>query len=102
MKFGERADNEFVDAAADDIRRQAKIQELTTRRNLFFWIAWVVTVCALLSVVAEIFDTNRGQHGSGVAAPLFFAAAMEWMLAHKFDSDVRLLKLVEKLKKLSQ
>ena len=95
MKSFSRADNEFIDAAADDSRRHAKIEEITQRRSQFHWLAWGMTACALLFVIADIFSEQRN---SGAMAPFFFAAAIQWMQVFKCESDLRLLKLVEKLK----
>ena len=97
MKYFDRADNEFVEAAADDSRRHAKIEEITRKRNQFHWTAWLMTGCALLFIIADIF--SKQQHTSGAPAPLFFVAALQWMQIFKCESDLRLLKLVDKLKK---
>lgn len=84
---------EFVEQGADDSRRQAATHQLTRKRNLLFWCAVVTTLCAL----ALFFMPSRS---SGVGAAIGFAAAIHWMLVFKYESELRLLLMIGKLKSL--
>lgn len=93
MRLFQREDIEFVEQGADDLRRQAAIQQLTRKRNLLFWCAVVTTLCAF----ALFFVPSRS---SGVGAAIGFAAAIHWMLVFKYESELRLLLMIGKLKSL--
>jgi hypothetical protein len=85
-----KQDEQFDRMAADPARRRKGIDDLSSRRNVLFWCAVVVTLCAL----AMFFFSNRS---SGGGSALGFAAAVQWMLVFKFESDLRLLRVVERL-----
>jgi hypothetical protein len=95
MKDAHRNDNNFVDAAVDDTRRRAKIQELAKQRQKLIWGAGVVTVCALGTAFIDGFGKSNNAAG---CALILFVATMNWILLFKCESELRLLKLVDKLK----
>lgn len=96
MKDFDEADNVLIEMAVDDSRRQVAIKNLTRKRKHFFWCAAFFTVC--LSVIGFSEVCGKTQN-SGFVAMDAFAAAMTWMGVFNCQSDLRLLKLVEKLKK---
>ena len=95
MKTSDRDDNNFVDAAVDDTRRQAKIEELTKQRNKLSWSSGIVTACALGVAFIDGFGKSNN---ATLSALILFVATMNWILLFKTESDLRLLKVVEKLK----
>jgi len=92
MKFLQRTDNEFIGMGADSARRPAAIQDLTWRRALMVWCAVVCTLCAFVCFVVP----GSGSHGEGSAS---FVACVMWIQVMKLESDLRLLKMVEALRK---
>ena len=96
MKISDQEDNNFIDAAADDSRRRAMIEGLARQRKVFRWIAPITTLCALTIAFIDGFEKSGNAAGSALA---LFIATMNWVLLFKCESDLRLLKLVEMLKK---
>jgi hypothetical protein len=92
MKLFQRTDDEFIGMGADSARRPAAIQNLTWRRALMFWCAVVCTLSAFVC----FFVAGSGSHGEGPAA---FVACVMWIQVMKLESDLRLLKMVEALRK---
>jgi len=80
-------DQQFVDMAVDGTRRRAAIADLSRRRTLMFWCA---CVGAVLSPVA-IFC------GGPTGAVLGIGALTQWMIVFRFESDLRLLSVIERL-----
>jgi hypothetical protein len=80
-------DTEFDEVAADPIRRRAKIADLSTRRAVVFW-------CAMVIGVAAIVECWEGKGAMGV-----FAAATAYTICLKMESDLRLLRVIERLQK---
>ena len=91
MKLFKREDTEFVEQGTDDSRRPAAIRHLAQKRTSLFWCALVTTLCAL-----AIFVIPSGN--SVVGAAIGFAAAIHWILVLKYESELRLLRIVGKLK----
>ncbi len=85
-----RQDEQFDRMAADPARRRAGIADLSLRRSVLFCCAVVMTLCALM----VFFGSNRT---SGGGAAIGFGSATMWMLVFKFESDLRLLRVVERL-----
>jgi hypothetical protein len=85
-----KQDEQLDQMAADPVRRREGIVGLSWRRNVMFWCAVVMTLCAL----ATFFMSLRSARGG---AAIGFAAAVQWMLLFKFESDLRLLRVVERL-----
>ena len=87
-----KQDEQFDQMAADPLRRREGIAGLSRRRNMMFWCAAIMTLCAL----ATFFLSLRTARGGGGAA-IGLAAAVHWMLLFKFESDLRLLRVIERL-----
>ena len=85
-----KQDEQFDRMAADPARRRKGIDDLSSRRTLLFWCGVVITLCAF-----AIFFFSKA--GSGGGEGLGFAAAVQWILVFKFESDLRLLRVVERL-----
>jgi uncharacterized membrane protein len=96
MKSFDQSDDAFIQMAVDDLHRPELIKITARKRTILFWCAMLITVCALVIIFAE---TSGKPHGSGVAGVAFAGVAMSWMLVIRCESDLRLLKMVEKLKK---
>jgi hypothetical protein len=94
MKSFDKADEAFIQMAVDDSSRPELIKETSRKRTIIFWCAVLISVCALGMIFAEI----NAKKASGVAGVEFAVAAMTWMQVLKIESDLRLLKLIEKLK----
>jgi len=99
MKSFDKADDAFISAAIDDARRPELIKTMSRRRNIIFWLAVVISVCALVIMIAAISDKNHNSTGFSVGCLEFTVAVMAWTQVFKCESELRLLKLVEKLKK---
>ncbi len=65
------------------------LQRLTSRRNILFCYACVVSL-------APIASSFSGKPAGGALA---FCAAIQWMLVLKFESDLRLLRVIDRLQK---
>jgi hypothetical protein len=84
-----KQDEEFDEMAADPIRRRAKIADLSWRRTL-------IGCCALVIMLAALFEMWGG--GKGAIGGVF-AAAISWGTFIKHESDLRLLRVIERLHK---
>ena len=82
-----KEDEKFTSAATDTIRRRASIADLTRLRKLLFWCSLAMTVL----MVASSFGNKPMSAGLG------FATAVQWMLVFKFESEIRLLKVIAHL-----
>ena len=92
MKTFEREDVRFVELGVDDLRRGMAINELIRKRRLLFWCAIATTICAVsVSLIGR---------SSGAGAVLGFVATVHWMMVFKFESELRLLMMVGRLKAL--
>jgi hypothetical protein len=96
----ERADAKFIEQAADDSQRQTAIERLTKTRRYAFWYATFAAVFFLFVALSDGFGGHNLSTHETVSLILLgvvsLAAGAQLM---KLDSDLRLLKLVEKLKK---
>ena len=90
MKFLARADDKFVEIAIDGSHRPRVIKGLGIARIILLWC----TVSTSLIVVLLAFDPNHGSAGSIIST---LVAAIQWSLVLKFDADLKLLKIVQKL-----
>ena len=86
-----KQDEEFDEMIADPVRRRAKIADLSWRRTCIGFFAIGVTVCAVASAWC-----SKGAGGMGGVA-ISFAAA--WIIFFKTESDLRLLRTIERLQK---
>lgn len=80
-------DQEFAEIAADPVRRRAAIADLAGRCK-------TVSNCAGVASVGLIVATIANPQGSGVLAG---CVAGLWAIALKFDTDLRLLRVVDRL-----
>jgi len=80
-------DERFDQMTFDPTLRRATIAALSKRRTIIFWCAIVMTVCAF----PEMWS---GKGTGGV-----FAAAVMCSIGLKMESDLRLLRVVERLQK---
>jgi hypothetical protein len=87
-----KQDQQFDEMIADPARRRQGIISLSLRRDVLCVCAMVATVCAL-----AFFFPDRIS-GGGTAA-IGFLAAIQWMLVFKFESDLRLLRTIERLER---
>jgi hypothetical protein len=95
MKSFDKADDAFIQAAVDNTRRSELIRNTSYRRTKMFWGAVIITACAL---VIFFIEATGKTHSPELPGAMFFVAVMNWMQVFKCESDLRLLKLVEKLK----
>ena len=82
-----KQDEAFDQTAADPVARRAAIADLTSRRTLLFW----ASVIASIGVIVTSFRA-----GSAAGA---FTAAIMWSLLFKFESDLRLLRVIDRLQR---
>jgi hypothetical protein len=82
-----RYDEQFQRTATDPLRRRAAIGDNSRRRTILFWCALVSSVCAVVGSFT----------GKSAMAGLYFAAAVQWGICFKCESDLRLLGAIERL-----
>ena len=80
-------DQEFAEIAADPVRRRAAIADLAGRCKTMLFCAGVASGGLIVATIAN-------PQGTGVLAG---CVAGLWAIAFKFDSDLRLLRVVERL-----
>ncbi len=80
-------DQEFAEIAADPVRRRAAIADLAGRCK-------TSSICAGVASAGLIVATIANPQGTGVLAG---CVAGLWAIAFKFDTDLRLLRVVERL-----
>ena len=96
MNYLERSDAKFVDQAVDDLRRQAAIERLSGARR---WAFRLTVVMSALFICVFLLGARHPTFGAvGAAIGLGFAAVMHWLGFMKCESDLRLLKLVDRLR----
>jgi hypothetical protein len=83
-----KEDKDFDDMAVNPARRRAKISGLSWRRTVIFW-------CAVVMTIAAIIGSWSGKAGGGQV----FAAAFAWSICLKMESDLRLLRVIDRLEK---
>ena len=84
-----KQDEDFDEMAADPVRRRAKIADLSWRRT---WIG----CCALVIMFAAVAEMWSGGKEAIAGA---FAGAISWGTFIKYESDLRLLRVIERLEK---
>ncbi|RLS81222.1 MAG: hypothetical protein DWI05_05640 [Planctomycetota bacterium] len=80
-------DQEFAEIAADPVRRRAAIADLAGRGKTMLFCAGGASGALIMATIAN-------PQGTGVLAG---CVAGLWAIAFKFDSDLRLLRVVERL-----
>jgi len=83
-----KQDEEFAETAVDTTRRGAAITDLSNRRAKLFWGACFGSVATIASTFASEPD-----------GALAFLAATLWILFFKFESDLRLLRVIDRLQR---
>ena len=82
-------DKWFEETAADPARRRAAIADYSRRRIILFWCAVLSSVCAIAIFLVP-------SHHPGGEGMVGFLAAMMWIVGMKVDSDLRVLKMIDK------
>jgi hypothetical protein len=83
------SDERFAEVAVDPERRLSAIRDLSWRRTILFWCAVVASlVCLPIPYLS-------GSHAIGAGSA--FAPAVMWILALKFDTDLKILQVVNRL-----
>ena len=80
-------DQEFAEIAADPVRRRAAIADLAGRCKTMLFCAGGASGALIMATIAN-------PQGTGVLAG---CVAGLWAIAFKFDSDLRLLRVVDRL-----
>lgn len=80
-------DDLFAESATDPVRRRIVIADLAKRRRLVMWGAYTVTFTTLLC----------GFTRQPFVGLLALGAAIQWMLVFKFESELRLLRVIDRL-----
>jgi hypothetical protein len=83
-------DKYFDSLTVDPVLRRKGIRSMTFRRNFLFGCAIAATLCAFSSFFAP-------SHNSVVPASLGFTAALQWMVVFSVQSDLRLLRAIDRL-----
>ena len=99
MNFLERSDEKFVVQAADDFQRAVAVDDLSGLRLTNFWVAALLSICFLLIFILGAFHPTLAALGGAVGTG--FVMLAQWMRLMKIESDLRLLKVVEQLRRQS-
>ena len=81
-----KPDEQFDQLVADPVRRRMAIATRSRSRAILFWVALLETIFA----IACSLDVKP-------PVGLFFSAAVVWCIFFKFESDLRLLRAIERL-----
>jgi len=97
MKHLEKADARFMAQATDDSQRRAAIEQLSEVRRSRYRLAILGTAgCCFIFVWGLLYPTSAVPEGAIAAV---FGTVMAWWGAMKSESDLRLLKVVDNLKR---
>jgi len=97
MNYLERSDAKFVAQAADESERQAAIERLSGARRWTFWVAILMSALFLMVFILGARHPTFGAVGAAIG--LGFGSVMNWVTFMKCESDLRLLKVVEWLRR---
>ena len=97
MNYLERSDARFVSQAADESERQAAIERLSRARRYMLWMAILAT--ALFFFVFLLGARHPTFGAVGAAIGLGFGSVTTTLSLMKCDSDLKLLKVVERLRR---
>jgi hypothetical protein len=97
MNCLERSDARFVAQAGNDSERRAAIERLSGLRRIAFRWAIVLSVCFLIIFTLGAVHPTFGAVGAAIGTALFMLA--QWMNVMKIESDLRLLLVVEQLRR---
>ena len=82
-----KSDERFDQMAADPTCRRIWIDYFSKLRTIFFWLAIAMSVIAIVST------------WNGKASEVILVTAIIWSIYIKFESDLRLLRVIERLQK---
>ena len=99
MNYLERSDAKFLAQAADDCLRLATIHRLSGVRRTVFWTGILLSGCFLLIIILGAFHPTLGAAGGAIGTGVCMLS--HWMIGMKTESDLRLLKLVDQLRRTS-
>ena len=97
MNYLQRSDTKFVAQATDDSQRSAAIEHLSGLRRTTFWVAALVSALFLLIFTLGALHPTLGALSGSVG--IGFMMLSQWMNVIKIESDLRLLKVVEQLRR---
>ena len=97
MNYLERSDAKFVTQAADESERQAAIERLSGARRGMFWMAILMTALFFFVFILGARHPTFGAVGAAIG--LGFGSVMGTLNFMKCDSDLKLLKVVERLRR---
>ena len=97
MNCLDRADAKFVAEATDDSQRRAAIERLSGVRRTTLWAAILSTVSFLIIFILGAFHPTFGAVGGAIG--IGFITMSQWVNLMKVESDLRLLKVVEMLRR---
>src|ERR1039457_3435726 len=97
MNCLERSDAKFVTQAADESERQAAIERLSGARRWMFWMAILMTALFLFVFILGARHPTCGAVGAAIG--LGFGSVMSTVNFMKCESELRLLKVVERLRR---
>lgn len=80
-------DDLFVENAANPVRRSIAIADVTGRRRLALWGAYGITFATIVC----------GFTRQPFVGLLAFVTAIQWMLVFKCESELRLLRVIDRL-----
>jgi len=82
-----KSDERFDQMAADSTCRRIWIVYISKLRTIFFWLAIAMSAIAVVST------------WNGKASEVILVTAIIWSIYIKFESDLRLLRVIERLQK---
>ncbi|TSA41931.1 MAG: hypothetical protein D4R57_00010 [Verrucomicrobiales bacterium] len=87
-----KLDRQFDEIAADSVRRRTAIVTLTRMRTIAY-------ICAAFIGLFALAITYLRHDSSRDSAVAFGVTAIMWAFGHKYESDMRLLSLIDRLDK---
>jgi small-conductance mechanosensitive channel len=97
MNYLERSDAKFVTQATDESERQAAIERFSGARRWMFWTAILMSALFLFVFILGARHPTFGAVGAAIG--LGFGSVMSTVNFMKCESDLRLLKVVERLRR---
>lgn len=97
MNSLERSDARFVAQAVDDSQRSTAIVRLSGVRLRIFWAAVLLSIFWAFIFILGAFHPTVGALAGVVGVG--FGVFSQWMMVMKIESDLRLLKVVEQLRR---
>ena len=97
MNYLERSDAKFVSQAADESERQAAIERLSGARRPMLWMAILATALFFFVFILGACHPTFGAVGAAIG--LGFGSVMSWVNFERCDSSLKLLKVVERLRR---